>query len=289
MVSAKEEVVNACLDLFRRLDPKNTSTNLINLCLLVPDQADDLLNMVDKPLGVKRCEVSGKNYLTCDYNRDGDSYRSPWSDKYFPQEEADAPHPGKILRQMEIFANESFDIYRGLYYEGGISSVYLWDNNEDGADIDESGKVGFAGVALLKKSINPQSNGTSGIDSGSWDSIHVFEIDPTSSSSAIYQITSTVILDISTENKSEDDSIYLSGNLTRQVEKELPFENSSTHISNVGSLVEDMEFKLRNILQEVYFGKTKDILGDIRSIENLSLVNEDKLKHEELVKGFQSL
>ncbi|GMF61924.1 unnamed protein product [[Candida] boidinii] len=153
---SEEEVVNACLDLFRRLDPKNTSTNLINLCLLVPDQADDLLNMVDKPLGVKRCEVSGKNYLTCDYNRDGDSYRSPWSDRYFPQEEADAPHPGKILRQMEIFANESFDIYRGLYYEGGISSVYLWDNNEDGADIDESGKVGFAGVALLKKSINPQ-------------------------------------------------------------------------------------------------------------------------------------
>ncbi|GMF82111.1 unnamed protein product [[Candida] boidinii] len=156
MVSTKEEVLNTCLDLFRRLDPKNTSTNLNNLCRLVPDQADDLLTMVDKPLGVKRCEVSGKNFLTCDYNRDGDSYRSPWSDRYFPEEESGALHPGKVLRQMEMFANESFDIYRGLYYEGGISSVYLWDTNEDDADIDESGKVGFAGVALLKKSINPQ-------------------------------------------------------------------------------------------------------------------------------------
>ena len=26
----------------------------------------------------------GRDFLLCDYNRDGDSYRSPWSDKYFP-------------------------------------------------------------------------------------------------------------------------------------------------------------------------------------------------------------
>lgn len=41
---------------------------------------------------------------------------------------------------MEIKANEAFDIYRELYYEGGVSSVYLWNLDD-----------GFAGVVLLKK------------------------------------------------------------------------------------------------------------------------------------------
>lgn len=41
---------------------------------------------------------------------------------------------------MEVRANEGFDVYRELYYEGGISSVYFWD-------IDD----GFAGCVLLKK------------------------------------------------------------------------------------------------------------------------------------------
>lgn len=48
------------------------------------------------------------------------------------------------------------------YYEGGVSSVYLWDL-EDG---------GFAGVVLLKKSMTPSSPSE---PAGSWDSIHVFE------------------------------------------------------------------------------------------------------------------
>lgn len=38
-------------------------------------------------------------------------------------------------------ANEAFDTYREMYFEGGLSSVYLWD-------LDDGG---FAGVVLLKK------------------------------------------------------------------------------------------------------------------------------------------
>jgi capping protein beta len=39
-----------------------------------------------------------------------------------------------------VEANELFDAYRELYFEGGLSSVYLWDL--DG---------GFAGCFLIKK------------------------------------------------------------------------------------------------------------------------------------------
>lgn len=41
---------------------------------------------------------------------------------------------------MEMRANDAFDVYMELYYEGGISSVYFWD-------VDD----GFAGCVLLKK------------------------------------------------------------------------------------------------------------------------------------------
>lgn len=51
--------------------------------------------------------------------------------------------PGERVRKMEVKANEAFDIYRELYYEGGVSSVYLWNLDD-----------GFAGVVLLKKCKN---------------------------------------------------------------------------------------------------------------------------------------
>jgi len=43
---------------------------------------------------------------------------------------------------MEVRANEAFDVYRELYYEGGVSSVYFWNLDD-----------GFAGVVLLKKGL----------------------------------------------------------------------------------------------------------------------------------------
>ena len=44
------------------------------------------------------------------------------------------------MRKLEIAANEAFDVYRELYYEGGVGSVYFWDLED-----------GFAGAILMKK------------------------------------------------------------------------------------------------------------------------------------------
>ena len=41
----------------------------------------------------------------------------------------------------------------------------------------------------------------------------------------------------------------LSGNMTRQVEQDMPVMDDSSHIVNVGRLVEDMELKMRNLLR----------------------------------------
>ena len=148
--------VNPSSDLLRRLNPKHTAEHLNNLISLAPDLTEDLLSSVDQPLTVRRCKQTKRDYLLCDYNRDGDSYRSPWSNQFDPPLDEAGPGgvgpggtnegagegavPGERVRKMEIKANEAFDIYRELYYEGGVSSVYFWNLDD-----------GFAGVVLLKK------------------------------------------------------------------------------------------------------------------------------------------
>lgn len=182
------------------------------------------------------------------------------------------------MRELEIFANDSFDIYRDLYYEGGISSVYLWDNEDDDASSD--GKIGFDGVVLLKKTVDENS---------SWDSIHVFEIEieDVNEDKATYRLTSTIILDLSDSKNSNN--TYLSGNLTRQTERNFTFKDSSSHVANIGSMIEDVETQMRNMLQEVYFGKTKDVLGDIRSLDALQQRNADRERQENLIQKFENL
>jgi capping protein beta len=66
---------DALLDLLRRLPPTRVEENVSTLCDLRPDLADDLLGNVDQPLQLLTDSESGKDFLGCDYNRDGDSYR----------------------------------------------------------------------------------------------------------------------------------------------------------------------------------------------------------------------
>lgn len=74
--------------------------------------------------------------------------RSPWSNEYDPPLDDGGTVPSSKMRRLEIQANEAFDTYREMYYEGGVSSVYLWDPE------DASGGGNFAGVVVIKKSEN---------------------------------------------------------------------------------------------------------------------------------------
>lgn len=156
------------------------------------------------------------------------------------------------------------------YYEGGVSSVYLWD-------LDDGG---FAGVVLLKKSMSflflllsievytAMEPSTPNEPSGSWDSIHVFETTERGRQ-AHYKLTSTVMLQLTTRKNSEgegaekvdavkgidrwkrDGEVNLSGSMTRQTEQDWPIQDASSHITNTGKMIEEMEIKMRNLLQEV--------------------------------------
>ena len=79
---------------------------------------------------------------------------SPWSNKYIPSSSS-GPTPSPKLRQIESALNAAFDTYREMYFEGGVSSAYLWDLEDEPGQGKE---MSFAGVVLLKKSeFLPQS------------------------------------------------------------------------------------------------------------------------------------
>jgi capping protein beta len=118
---------------------------------------------------------------------------------------------------------------------------------------------------------------------GVWDSIHVFEAIERGRTTH-YKLTSTVILSLSTGGSgSALGDMDLSGNMTRQVEQDLAVDSDESHIANIGRLVEDMELKMRNLLQEVYFGKAKDVVGDLRSAGSLSEGAKERETQREII------
>ncbi|AMD20640.1 HDL104Wp [Eremothecium sinecaudum] len=267
----------AALELLRCLDPDNLSNNLNSIIELEPDLAVDLLSSVDIPLSTKTDpKFQNREFLCCDYNRDIDSHRSPWSNEYFPElspeELSESPFPSPTIRKLELLANDSMDIYRDLYYEAGVSSVYMWDLDEGSSD--------FAGVVLFKKGEHSKNH---------WDSIHVFEALEETSYDFKYRITTTIILNLKSE-----DGLTLSGKLTRQVEKTASVRPEKQeilhidHITNLGTAIEDIESQMRNLLEIVYFDKSRDIYHLLR--DNTSESQKiNKEKHEDLIKGLQGL
>ena len=269
IINMTERQLDCALDLMRRLPPQQIEKNLSDLIDLVPELCEDLLASVDQPLKIAKDHQAGKDYLLCDYNRDGDSYRSPWSNTYDPVLD-DGAVPSDKLRKLEIEANAAFDQYREMYYEGGVSSVYLWDLDH-----------GFAGVVLIKK------GGDTKKIRGCWDSIHVVEVQEKSGGrSAHYKLTSTAMLWLQT-NEAGSGMMNLGGSLTRQAEMDSTLDGKP-HIVNIGKMVEDMENKMRTTLNDIYFGKTKDIVNNLRSTNNLEAVKEQNNLQQELFKNLKA-
>lgn len=218
-----------------------------------PDLIEELLSSIDQPLQIAHDKESKRDYLLCDYNRDADSYRSPWSNKYDPPL-SDGAVPNAKLRQLEIEANACFDVFRELYYEGGVSSVYLWEL--------ESGS-GFAACVLVKKTQDQSKKGHP--MQGTWDSIHVLECADKPNAVHITLI-STIQLGLETKSDATG-KVNLAGGLTRKAERTFGMDKTKGegYIQAMGTMVEDMENKMRSQIETIYFGRTKDIALVLRN------------------------
>ena len=111
---------------------------------------DDLLNeflqKVDNRTKVCKDDPKGE-FIMCEQNRDGDSYRSPISNKYFPPSDDGAKYPSAPLRDLEEKLNKMFKLYLKHYYSiTTLCSVYCWELGDSLAD-------GYGVAVLIKNSL----------------------------------------------------------------------------------------------------------------------------------------
>uniref|UniRef100_W5MLC2 F-actin-capping protein subunit beta n=1 Tax=Lepisosteus oculatus TaxID=7918 RepID=W5MLC2_LEPOC len=251
-----DQQLDCALDLMRRLPPQQIEKNLSDLIDLKQGVCAEREALT---CGVSVCEGWGEEAIPCEPPSDSWEFASP---PLFPCDFSLFAVPSHWLGGALSFSQPVSLCRTLMYFEGGVSSVYLWDLDH-----------GFAGVILIKKA----GDGSKKIK-GCWDSIHVVEVQEKSSGrTAHYKLTSTVMLWLQT-TKTGSGTMNLGGSLTRQMEKDETVSESSPHIANIGRLVEDMENKIRSTLNEIYFGKTKDIVNGLRSVQTLA----DKSKQEAL-------
>eukprot|EP01064_Diplonema_japonicum_P028888 TRINITY_DN453_c2_g2_i1.p1 TRINITY_DN453_c2_g2~~TRINITY_DN453_c2_g2_i1.p1 ORF type:complete len:286 (+),score=77.84 TRINITY_DN453_c2_g2_i1:54-860(+) len=243
--------LDAALSLLKCMPVSKLGESLTGVCKLQPDLIEDLLEEVDQPLKLKTCNCCGNEYIICDHNRDGDSFRSPWNNKYQPENEEGILPSGR-LRTMEVALNSLFKSYAHSYYDLAVTSVYLWDLD-----------TGFAGAVLIKKDVTNME----GIEQGGWDSIHVLEAEEDDANTFTYTLTTTIMLHLKGENAGT--KLRMSGSLTTQNETEERVTNDEEHIRHIGELVQNTENKIRNTIDQVYFGKAMEVTGEVRSKASL--------------------
>jgi len=257
-----EAKLDAALDMMRRMPPKDIEDNLYDLLDVAPELTEDLLGSVDQPLRSCLDPEAGKEFLLCDYNRDADFYRSPYTNKYFDPEDPSADVdqeyelPSEELRRYEEAANEVFDLYRERYYSGppapkaSLSSCYFW--NPIGSDANMAGCILFHNVAE-----------TDGI-TGTWDSIHVAEIKDGEKQSH-YKLTTTIILQCTTSAEGVTNEV--GGYKMQVMERDMNTDAENTHLVNIGTMIQDMENKMLGQMKEVYFGKTQETTKRLRYLD----------------------
>lgn len=248
-----DDVLKTCLNVMRRMPPSDVEDNLDRLIQIRPDTEEQLLQKVDLPLKVQKDPKTGKNFIQCDYNRDGDSFRSPWSNEYYPPIQGAVFKPSAELRKIEEQANNLFDVYRHLYFEGGYSSVYCWDLS----------KKDFAACFVIKKDVNPEDPKFEGMQ-GTWNSIHVFSVTGVDYNEPVkYKLTSTVMVSL-VVSKPSLGTIDLSGSVSSLKTKEEKFDPKDGHLPTMGRMLEEVEKNLRNQVEGIYMQKTKEIVNGIR-------------------------
>eukprot|EP00756_Hemistasia_phaeocysticola_P035072 Hpha_TRINITY_DN16560_c2_g10::TRINITY_DN16560_c2_g10_i1::g.133701::m.133701/K10365/CAPZB; capping protein (actin filament) muscle Z-line, beta len=254
----------AALELVKAMPPAKIGDTLVKLAKLQPDILDDLLSEVDQPLKSMTCESSGRSFIICDHNRDGDSFRSPWSNNYYP--EYDGFLPSRRMRALEIASNEMFDGYRDAYYgRDSLSSAYFWDD-------EEAGEQGFAAAIVIRKEVKEEGR------RGVWDSIHVLSVESEEDAKKkgdgkgkpgggkpggfSYTLTSSILVHIA---DSEGGGTRLAGRVQEQFTEEMVATSDEQHLVNIGDLVQRRENKMRDNLALIYFGKSQEVINELRS------------------------
>lgn len=268
----------AALSLLQRLPPQDLETNLGRFTKIAPHLEKSLEPYVTRPLQVKRDPEQNRWFIACEYNFDGGTHRSPWSNKYIPPpakgDEEGLWKPSDRHRRLEETFNEVFDVYKTSYYEGGVSSVYLWELEE-----------GFAGAFLIRKEMKEGKD----VDKGVWDSVHVLEVRELANSNfAEYKLSSTVRIHVEVGDVGTTGETEVGGLVSRQAESRRDIRKKSearrdedVHLLHMGRMIEEMEISIRQSLESFYMAKQRDILDKVRHSYPDSLEEKSDKDQEE--------
>lgn len=206
---SQEEKLKACLLILRKLPVFKYKKCVDALSSLIYED-DDLLNEFLQKIDQPSEMVKSKNgeYLSCEFNRDGDSYRSNIDNIYYPPSSETLRYPSKALRDFELDLNKLFREYTKLYYGGfAVPSAFAWE-------IKDKLEDGFCVAVVIKN----QVDASKGVKGGCWDSSHLIVIDFDKTSGGLiakYKLTSTVFFSASLNHKMGD--IDFSGYISKLV------------------------------------------------------------------------
>jgi len=206
-----ENKIQTCIKLISKLPCTKLDENITAISNLIYEE-DDLLNEFLQKVD-NRIEISNEDgqFIKCEYNRDGDSYRAPGSNKYFPplDSESEGRYPTKEIRQLEIKLNKMFNTYAHVYYSStSIASVYCWE-------LGQNLHQGFAVAVLIRNAINIEKE----VDSGVWESNNVVNVTYTNEGdklNVLYKLTTTIVLQMNFHHNLCG-KITLSGTVSKQV------------------------------------------------------------------------
>ncbi|CAJ1449468.1 unnamed protein product [Effrenium voratum] len=279
----------AALGLLQRLPPKDLEADLDALVAIAPDLEPSLAPYVTRPLKVKEDLKANRYFIVSEYNCDGGSHRSPWTDRYIPAppggdaEEERFFRPPERLKRLEETFNEVFEAYATSYYEGCVSSVYLWDLEE-----------GYAGAFLIRKELSKVLGGADAsqlrCESRVASRFRVAsrllrEVREAPNSHQVdFKLSSSVLLHAQVSPKAEQTE--LSAHLTRQTDSKLDRRKKSgedAHIVHIGMMIEDNENFLRHSLGCIHLAKQQTVLDSLRSVEGAQASEAQREKKHRLL------
>jgi len=141
--------------------------------------------------------------------------------------------------------NELMREYVKLYFGEAHANAYFFETTE----------TGF-GACFLIKATETEANATV----SDWDSIHSFTVEETATDST-FTLVSTILLHVDFGEASTGKA-KIAGNSQRKIEKTIPLPTKNNdYIETMGRMMETNETNLRNEMDEVYVGKTKQIIN----------------------------
>ena len=202
-------------------------------------------------------------FIESEFNKDENSFRSPWSNTYFPAKESGKRLP-KELRALEEKINSIIKLYLKMYYSpDAISSAYI-------TFTDESISNGFNCNILIQSKFNNSKvlDPSSFLETTNIISVKFMKArDKDSNKEKIKVIynTNTILL---FKIKMKDSDCEFNGTESCNCNKPTYIKDyfeTKTHLEYIGKSVEENEGKLRSKLDKISLGKNNFICKEIRN------------------------